>query len=564
MERLVELHNTVNGPMYLVTTDTVISESLRQTGDYAPEEKSLLGELITSGATVVDVGANVGNHTLFFSQQVGDNGRVLSFEPQRFLFQVLCANSLLGQFRNIWPYRVAVGDAQGAVDIPVPNYDRPNDFGGYSLECDTFKEPGEITTLDALSLSECHLIKIDVEGMELSVLKGAQATIRLTKPFLYFDDNRAEFRDEIVTFAHEVLDYRLYRHGPNVVAHHRTIDQPHVLSKMIELPRGKAVAPTNPSPIIYVSVACFCDPDVVETVKNLFAKATDVARIFVGVCLQAMPEDRRFDELSTLSGVSVDRINVEQARGPIYARARCESMVGDAEYFLQIDCHSRFFEGWDQILIEELALAERSHPRAVLSHYPINIKNMHSDEYLDRIGHVNRYRQVDRDDLKSHGSLVKLPQTPLPSLGISAAMLFMRSTDRKAIGYDPALDFGLHAAEQVLYAIRLWTHGFDVFCPTRHAVATDYVGSRDRIPPEAKRISNANRGDWPDATWSKVKFLLGLDTREQVDSVYAEGLAGCLKHYGLGDTRTLLEYFQFAGIHDDLKRTFPNYIYSDD
>jgi FkbM family methyltransferase len=564
MERLIELHNTVNGPMYLVTTDTVISESLRQTGDYAPEEKSLLGELITSGATVVDVGANVGNHTLFFSQQVGDNGRVLSFEPQRFLFQVLCANSLLGQFRNIWPYRVAVGDAQGAVDIPVPNYHRPNDFGGYSLEFDTFKEPGEITTLDALSLSECHLIKIDVEGMELSVLKGAQATIRLTKPFLYFDDNRAEFRDEIVTFAHEVLDYRLYRHGPNVVAHHRTIDQPHVLSKMIELPRGKAVAPTNPSPIIYVSVACFCDPDVVETVKNLFAKATDVARIFVGVCLQAMPEDRRFDELSTLSGVSVDRINVEQARGPIYARARCESMVGDAEYFLQIDCHSRFFEGWDQILIEELALAERSHPRAVLSHYPINIKNMHSDEYLDRIGHVNRYRQVDRDDLKSHGSLVKLPQTPLPSLGISAAMLFMRSTDRKAIGYDPALDFGLHAAEQVLYAIRLWTHGFDVFCPTRHAVATDYVGSRDRIPPEAKRISNANRGDWPDATWSKVKFLLGLDTREQVDSVYAEGLAGCLKHYGLGDTRTLLEYFQFAGIHDDLKRTFPNYIYSDD
>ena len=103
----MELHDTVNGPMYLVTTDTVICESLRQTGDYAPEEKLLLGELITTGATVVDVGANVGNHTLFFSKQVGSKGRVLSFEPQRFLFQVLCANALLGQFRNIWPYRVS-------------------------------------------------------------------------------------------------------------------------------------------------------------------------------------------------------------------------------------------------------------------------------------------------------------------------------------------------------------------------------------------------------------------------------------------------------------------------
>ena len=564
MERLVELHNTVNGPMYLVTTDTVICESLRQTGDYAPEEKALLGALISTGATVVDVGANVGNHTLFFSKQVGANGRVLSFEPQRFLFQVLCANALLGQFRNIWPYRVAVGDVVGAVDIPVPIYERPNNFGGYSLEFDTFKEPGDITTLDALSLSECHLIKIDVEGMELSVLKGAQATIKKTKPFLYFEYNRPEFRDEIVRFAHEVLDYRLYRHGPNVIAHHRTLDQPHVLSKMIELPPVKAVPPTNQSPVIYVSVACFCDPDVVETVKDLFAMAAESERVFVGVCLQAMPEDRRFDELATLSGVSVDRINVDQARGPIYARARCEAMVGDAEYFLQIDCHSRFFEGWDQILLEEMALAERIHPRAVLSHYPINIKNMHSDEYLDRIGHVNRYRQVDSDALKSHGSLVKLPQTPVTSLGISAAMLFMRAADRKAIGYDPELDFGLHAAEQVLYAIRLWTHGFDVFCPTRHAVATDYEGSRDRIPSEVKRISNTNRADWPEATWSKVKFLLGLDTREQVDPVYAEGLAVCLEHYGLGDTRSLLAYFQFAGIHDELKRVFPNYIYSDD
>ena len=108
MERLVELHDTVNGPMYLVTTDTAICESLRKTGDYAPEEKLLLGELITTGATVVDVVANVGNHTLFFSKQVGSKGRGLSFEPHRFLFQVLSAKSLLVTFPNIWLYRRAV------------------------------------------------------------------------------------------------------------------------------------------------------------------------------------------------------------------------------------------------------------------------------------------------------------------------------------------------------------------------------------------------------------------------------------------------------------------------
>lgn len=97
MDELVRLHETVNGPMYLLETDTVICESLRATGDYAADEKALLGQLLSESDTVIDVGANVGNHTLFFSQCVGANGRVLAFEPQRFLFQILCANALLGR-----------------------------------------------------------------------------------------------------------------------------------------------------------------------------------------------------------------------------------------------------------------------------------------------------------------------------------------------------------------------------------------------------------------------------------------------------------------------------------
>ena len=65
-DNLVKLHETVNGPMYLLETNTVICESLRRTGDYAPDEKALLGPLISNGDTILDVGANVGNHTLFF------------------------------------------------------------------------------------------------------------------------------------------------------------------------------------------------------------------------------------------------------------------------------------------------------------------------------------------------------------------------------------------------------------------------------------------------------------------------------------------------------------------
>lgn len=314
---------------------------------------------------------------------------------------------------------------------------------------------------------------------------------------------------------------------------------------------------------IFVSIACFSDPDVVDTVKSCIENAADSSRVTVGICLQARPTDRAFDALNNLPQVMVDRIDVSEARGPIYARARCEKLMLDADYFLQIDCHSRFFPGWDDILIGELATASHLNIRAVLSHYPVNIINMESSEHLDRIGHVNRYRYIDVDSIKSHGALVKLPEKPITSLGISAAMLFMTAETRRLFPYDPELDFGLHAEEQVLYAVRLWTHGYDIFCPTRHTLATDYEGSRDRIPDEVKRISNSNRAGWPQASWSKAKYLLGLDTREQVDLVYQDALAECIQRYGLGDERTLLDYYRYAGIHDQLKETFPNYLYRD-
>jgi len=315
---------------------------------------------------------------------------------------------------------------------------------------------------------------------------------------------------------------------------------------------------------IFVSIACFCDPDVLATVNDCLQKAADAARIEIGVCLQARSNDASYDSLNDIAQVTVDRIDVTEARGPIYARARCEALMADADYFLQIDCHSRFFPRWDEILIQEFGKASELNDNAVLSHYPMNIKNMASSDHLDRIGHVNRYRYIESDSIKSHGSLIKLPEVPITSLGISAAMLFMRAEDRKRFPYDPELNFGLHAAEQVLYAVRLWTHGFDIFCPTQHALATDYEGSRDRIPDEVKRISNANRRGWPEATWSKVKYLLGLDNIEQVDPLYGDSLDNSIARFGVGEERSLRSYYDFAEIHDELKHIFPNYRYADD
>ena len=313
---------------------------------------------------------------------------------------------------------------------------------------------------------------------------------------------------------------------------------------------------------IFVSIACLSDPDLLSTIHDCIAKATFPEKIRFGVCLQIAEDDEQYKILDQYSPIRTEVVPLQQVRGPIYARSRCESLIDDEEFFLQIDCHSRFFSGWDVILVEELLKAEQINPLSVISHYPLNMRDYDSSDCLDRIGHVNRYRYIGEDAIKSHGSLVNLPERPLPSLGISAAMLFMRSNLRQSFPYDPFLHFGLHAAEQVLYAVRLWTHGVDLFCPTQHSLATDYEGSRDRIPPSVKRLCSRQRQSWPEATWSKVKFLLGLDEKQYVDPAYKESLSESMRLYGIGSVRSLHDYYLFAGIHDKLKTVFPRYAYS--
>lgn len=315
---------------------------------------------------------------------------------------------------------------------------------------------------------------------------------------------------------------------------------------------------------IFVSIACLDDPDIVLTVADIFARARHPERVFVGICLQIDPNDPSYQDLGNFENVRVDTIHFEEARGPIYARYRCEQLLEDEDYYLQIDCHSRFFEAWDETLIEEFKKCQQLSQQVAISHYPVNISNMDKPESLATIGQVNRFRQIDENAIKSHGGLVLLPETPLISIGISAAMLFITGETKKKISFDPNLHFGLHAAEQVLYAVRLWTHGYDIFTPTRHTLATQYEGSRDRIPSDVKAALGKNRKDWPQKTWSKVKYLLGLDTLEQVSPEYRQEFESSEYPHGLGSARRLLDYYRFSGIHGTLKEVYPNYSFRQD
>src|SRR5262249_31596505 len=106
------------GPMQFLANDTVVGRSLDQYGEYSEAEVALFRRLVAPGQVVLDVGANVGAHTVPLAQCVGPAGRVLAFEPQRQAFDCLETNRTLNQLANVEAHHAAVSNAAGTVLVP--------------------------------------------------------------------------------------------------------------------------------------------------------------------------------------------------------------------------------------------------------------------------------------------------------------------------------------------------------------------------------------------------------------------------------------------------------------
>jgi FkbM family methyltransferase len=193
--------------------DVFIGRSLDLYGEFSEGEVKLFGQLVKAGDVVLDVGANIGAHTLFFAEQVGAAGAVHAFEPQRILFQTLCGNLALNGITNTWAHASAVGAEPGQVVVPPIDYSQPNNFGCLALGAYQAGEQVNVVTLDGLGLTRCDFLKVDVEGMEHAVLRGAAGTIARFRPFLYIENDRADCSTELVSFI-DRLGYVMYWHHP--------------------------------------------------------------------------------------------------------------------------------------------------------------------------------------------------------------------------------------------------------------------------------------------------------------------------------------------------------------
>lgn len=163
-------------------------------GDLDPKLTWVVRRLVQPGDTALDIGANFGLITLLLARLVGPRGFVHAFEPNPIVSDVLKETLAYNNLTNIRLHRVALGQACGEMTLHVPK----GNFGAGSL----VRKKGGANDVHAVSImpldevvaregiTKIALIKIDVEGFELEVLKGAQRVLSELRPdAILFESN---------------------------------------------------------------------------------------------------------------------------------------------------------------------------------------------------------------------------------------------------------------------------------------------------------------------------------------------------------------------------------------
>ncbi len=173
----------IDGIKYDLDLNEEIDNSIYYQGCFEPMTVRLIEKYVKSGMTVVDIGANVGCHTLRFAKQVGPSGKVIAFEPTKYAYEKLQKNVALNLLKNITVEKTALSD-EAAKSRTV------NFKSSYPLDnkVKRAKDTIDFTTLDDYvaghNVGKVDVIKLDVDGYEYKIIRGALETIKADKPII--------------------------------------------------------------------------------------------------------------------------------------------------------------------------------------------------------------------------------------------------------------------------------------------------------------------------------------------------------------------------------------------
>jgi len=159
-------------------------------GSWEPEVVQSIQKHVAARTTVLDIGAHSGFYSLLLSRLVGDEGRVFAFEPLPANFRILEENLSLNQIHNVVVRREAVSDRSGMISFEFPSKE-------VSLVAGPVLDGDNLGTLNVPSISiddfvreaehSIQFIKMDIEGAETAVLRGAVQTLSTFHPAMFVE-----------------------------------------------------------------------------------------------------------------------------------------------------------------------------------------------------------------------------------------------------------------------------------------------------------------------------------------------------------------------------------------
>ncbi len=192
--------DSVYGRFIVARTCMFQAEALVKTGHTHIESELnnifAIVDTLPNDAVIVDGGANIGFFTVPVAHRTQHRKtRIISFEPQRQLFQALGGSLALNGYDHVYLHNCGLGAAPGIAQLPAIDYSVAQDFGTVQItDKTTVDEDGwmndrvvDVTSIDAMDLPGLDFFKLDVEGYEVPALTGAVDTIQRYRPWIWVE-----------------------------------------------------------------------------------------------------------------------------------------------------------------------------------------------------------------------------------------------------------------------------------------------------------------------------------------------------------------------------------------
>lgn len=338
------------------------------------------------------------------------------------------------------------------------------------------------------------------------------------------------------------------------------------------------------------------------TLQQLFTKAEDPSKIFVGVVVQncfgvdytcktgfeVVGKDKNGHDTTKVSDTTPDRngihefctdlkykkycdsgqvrvlyVDESESLGPAFARYFASKLWGGESYFVQVDAHLQFTKHWDTKYIAEMK-ATKSYPKVILSSYPPGFSGDPNAPMSESNGARLCHCEFSTNDVEEHiirintGSSYHSGDSEQPPKQISfmaAGFFFTTGQFLVDVPFDPLLPW-CFMGEEIALSIRAWTAGFDIYAPRKNYIAHQYRPGRMGLPKFWESVGRTfdKQGSGfnkrlQNRFIQRVKRMVGYsDWENEVKDVMTD-----YEYYSIGSARSHDEYLKLTNI-DPIKK----------